>query len=161
MDSLLRFMVTHFWLLAILTSFTNVLQLKIRSRPFLEKNPDLAPGYRNLMLGQLTVLNVPWLVMGVAVVLGGVPGVFHFLRPGDGDPWVIAVHVSLILLWAGLAVWVYAKGGAGYIARHPGLLGPKRHDERAVKLLVGVMLLGGLAAEIMMWLGLFPTPALP
>jgi hypothetical protein len=64
------------------------------------------------MLGDLIFYSTPWFVMGIGILIGGVPGVFDFLRPCSGNPFVIAFHLTIILLVVGVASWVWFWGGA-------------------------------------------------
>lgn len=54
----------------------------------------------------------PWLVMGFGQVVGGVPSVWHFFRPMDGNPYVISWIASVFLLSVCYAYWVLFRGGA-------------------------------------------------
>lgn len=158
MPDLARLFIRHFWLLAIVVSFINAAIVYLRLRKVIESQPELRAGYRNLLLGQVTILNVPWLVMGAGTVIGGVPTLFHFFNPRDGNPWVIAFHVALVLLFVASAVWIYSKGGAEYLLRHPGLSNFRATSATQIKLFFGLCLAGGIAAVIMMWTGLFTVP---
>lgn len=55
---------------------------------------------------------VPWFVMGFGQVVGGVPSVWHFFRPMDGNPYVIGWVTSAFTLSVCYAYWVLFRGGA-------------------------------------------------
>ncbi len=55
---------------------------------------------------------LPWLVMGWGVLVGGVPGVWSYFRPQDGNPYVWAWLASIFALSVANAVWVLAFDGA-------------------------------------------------
>ena len=55
---------------------------------------------------------LPWLVMGWGQVIGNVPSVWHYFRPQDKNPYVIAWLGSIFLLAVLYAVWVFFAGGA-------------------------------------------------
>lgn len=54
----------------------------------------------------------PWLVMGVGIVFGGVPGLWNYLRPQDLNPYVWAWYLSVFGLACGFAYWVIFRDGA-------------------------------------------------
>jgi hypothetical protein len=55
---------------------------------------------------------LPWLVMGFGQTVGGVPNVWHYFRPQDGNPYVVAFPLSIFLILLCFACWVLVFGGA-------------------------------------------------
>lgn len=55
---------------------------------------------------------LPWVVMGWAIVIGGVPNVWYFFRPQDRNPYVLAWFASIYVLAFYFAYWVFLRGGA-------------------------------------------------
>lgn len=55
---------------------------------------------------------LPWLVMGWGQVVGGVPSVWHYFRPQDRNPYVLAWLASIFVLSVLYAVWVFFADGA-------------------------------------------------
>jgi hypothetical protein len=55
---------------------------------------------------------LPWLVMGVGIVIGGVPNIWNYFRPQDRNPFVLAWFVTVFLLAFYFAYWVFFRGGA-------------------------------------------------
>ena len=95
---------------------------RARSRRHVAEDPSLAAGYRKLLCGVLIWGNVPWIIMGLGCLVGGVPSVFHYARPRDGNPFVWAFFASGLLILALGTYWLFAAGGAEMIIRHPGLV---------------------------------------
>jgi hypothetical protein len=67
----------------------------------------------------------------------------------------MAFYLSIFCLWAALFYWVYFRGGAEKLVRHPGILQQsKDSDEKSqvlkIKLSVVFMILGGIGGLIMM-----------
>ncbi|HET6668956.1 MAG TPA: hypothetical protein VFH15_01880 [Pyrinomonadaceae bacterium] len=56
-------------------------------------------------------------------------------------------NVALLIL---SIFWIYFSSGAEFLVKHPGVLNSDIRSLVLIKLLVGVMLLGGMA-EIAMW----------
>ena len=81
-------MFRYFWVLAIITTGVNGAVWWHRAQPHIASNPKLEASYRRLIHGLLVFGNVPWIVMGLGITVGGVPTVFHFMNPRNG-PWAI------------------------------------------------------------------------
>ena len=111
----------YFWLICIAITCLNAFIWWHRSQPELAKTPHLAASYRRLILGWVIFGNIPWLVMGVGILFGGVPGFFHYLNANNG-PFVIAWYVSMVALWLLGAWWLFARRGAEQIVEHRALL---------------------------------------
>src|SRR5437867_2948756 len=88
--SVFEIMSRYFWAIAIFVTCVNVVSLKRRSRRHIEANPELAKGYATLIRGYLLWMNIPWVVMGLGCTIGGIPAVWYFFRPRDGNPYVLA-----------------------------------------------------------------------
>lgn len=140
-----------FWLIAIGITCLNAYLLHSRAREKIARNPELAHGYRQLVKGFLIWLNLPWLVMGLGIMVGGVPSVFDYFYPHSGNLFVIAFHATMIVLGALQTFWIYFAGGAEFLVRHPGVWNVDIRSPMVLKLLFALMLLGGVVAEIVMW----------
>lgn len=55
---------------------------------------------------------LPWVVMGVGIVVGAVPNIWYYFRPQDRDPFVLAWFVTVFMLAFYLAYWVFFRAGA-------------------------------------------------
>ena len=149
----------HAWavFLAAFVVFACALWFVARRR--MQERPDLAPGYRKLFLGYLIVCSAPWLIMGVGIELGGVPGIPSFMRAPGGDPFVLAVHASVVACWVALLYWVVFRGGAEFLSRHSGLFNAGANPSPAkVRLAVCLMVLGGILGMLMCYAGFLDLP---
>lgn len=146
-----------FWVIAIGTTCLNAYFLHSRAQTEIARNPELADGYRLLTKGYLISLNVPWLVMGLGIIAGGTRGVFDYFDPRSGNPYVIAFHITILILWFLAIFWVYFAGGAEFLVRYPGVWNYDIKSPLVLKLLFAVMLLAGMGAEIAMWSGRLPV----
>jgi hypothetical protein len=145
-----------FWLIAIVVTCVNAYFLRSRAATEIARNPELTEGYDQLLKGYLVCLNLPWLVMGMGILLGGTRSVFDYFDPRAGNPYVLAFHVTVFVLWALMIFWVYLGGGAEFLVRYPGVVNADIKSPLILKFLFALMLLGGIAGEIAMW-----TQALP
>ncbi len=111
-----------------------------------------------IMLGAAFWLNVPWFVMGIGSTIGGVPSIFHYFRPRDGNPFVLSWWGSVFTLWIISLYWIFIAGGAAKLAKY-GVL--KYHSfgkttvvrsETGVKLIFLMCLAGGIIFAAVMWL---------
>ena len=111
-----------FWVIAIGVTSLNAYLLRLRAQTEIARNPELAAGYRQLIKGYLILLNLPWLVMGLGIVVGGTGSVFEYIAPRSGNPYVIAFHLTAIILWALTMYWIYLARGAEFLITHPGVM---------------------------------------
>ena len=112
----------HFWIVAIVVTCANAAYYKHRSKYYIEANPDLAEGYSKLIKGYLFWFNIPWVVMVIGCTIGGIPSVFQYFNPQDGDPYVLAWFGSVFLIWMLGTYWLLFMNGAEALAKHPGLV---------------------------------------
>jgi hypothetical protein len=150
-----------FWAVCIAVTFGNAAIFRARARQHIAANPELKEGYRTLITGFVTWGNLPWLVMGVGCVFGGVPSVFSFFRPRDGNPFVLSFLASGVLVWVLGTYWIVFRGGAAMLVKHPGLLNINLRSSRAVMIYWFLCLAGGLAAIIIMFSREIPLPLQP
>ena len=85
----------YFWVVAMAVTSLNAIFFKYQSKQHINDNPDLAGGYEKMTRGYLFWLNIPWFVMGIGCILGGVPTVLHFLRPES--PVIFPIRLTLSL----------------------------------------------------------------
>lgn len=148
----------YFWLLAIIVTCVNGASWWRRAQPRIEARPELGEGYRRLLRGWLIYWNIPWVVMGIGIVFGGVDGVFSYFRPSN-SPYVIAWYVSFVILWILTAAWLFFMRGAEQLIEHPGIFNFSSQNPRAVKATFLLAVAGGIIILSMMALGLAPgTP---
>ena len=106
------FIAYWFWAVCLVFGFVNYRRASRQTQARLVADPQRAAMAERLLRRFALLMAVPWLVMGVGVLLGGVPGVWHYFRPQDGNPYVIAWIASVFALSVAFAVWVFACDGA-------------------------------------------------
>src|SRR5436190_21486249 len=89
----------HAWFFFVLVTCANGATWWYRGRRKMAENPELRQGYRRLIRSWVIFQNLPWIVMGFGVLVGGVPSVFHYFSPRGGGPFVIAFWVTVVVLW--------------------------------------------------------------
>lgn len=147
--------INNIWVLFVVVTIANGIVFKFRSKKHIEVNPDLKEGYSKLIIGWLIVWNIPWLIMGIGNI-SGLTNSFDYLNPKGMNPMVLAFHFSILTISLFLFVWVMFKNGAEMIAKHPGLIDVRipglseNPSPMLIKLLFGLMLLGVIAAVIVM-----------
>jgi hypothetical protein len=163
----LDFISRYFWLMAIGATAANWVIFRKSAQKHIAENPQLQEGYAALLRGYLVWMNIPWLVMGVGCTVGGVPSVWHYFRPSDGNPYVLAWFGSVFLLWLLGTFWLFFREGAEKLARHPGAVkfasGLRSMDVTNPALIKAFWLMtlaGGVTGVAIMWLVDIPLPAL-
>lgn len=147
----------HFWVAFILSTVVNAAVWWVRGRPYREADPSLVEGYRSLVRGFLLWGNVPWIVMGLGILVGSVPSVIHYFNPRSLSPFVLAWFGSIFLVWVLGTHWLFARGGAERLLRHPGLIQPQPTNAAAIKT-VWLLGLGGgvLGCAVMLAMDIRP-----
>lgn len=115
----MEFFIKHVWVLFVVVMIVNALIMRIRSRRHIAADPSLQEGYRKLFWGTLIWGNIPWIVMGIGLETGCLPSLenLHLL---DGNPFVVGLFASIYLTLALGTYWIFVRGGAEMIFRHPG-----------------------------------------
>ena len=159
-----QFISKYGWLLFIAFTFLVVFQLKKTSSKHIIHNPNLEPSYKNLIKGVILFYNIPWFIMGFGNLTQMTHSIFEYFNPKLLNPVVLTFHVVLVLLWILNLWWIYAKKGAEFLEKHPGLIqissfnGKRNVSAKQIKLLAPLMILGGLITMILMWTGYFDVP---
>ncbi len=102
-------------------------------------------------------MGLPWVVMGVGILSGDVSTVFDYFRPKEGNIYVLAFFGVLFFEYTLGTLWLFARGGAEVLAKHPGFIqmrGTKTKDitnPTQIKIFWLLCLIGGVAAFFMMW----------
>jgi hypothetical protein len=135
--------VRHFWLLFVAVTCVNGVIWWRRAQKQIEGNPQLEAGYRRLIRGWIIYGNLPWLVMGAGVTVGGVPTVVHFINLRNG-PWVVAWFVTVVMLWALTIIWLFFRRGAEQLIEYPGMLNLPSRNPWVIKAYFLLCLAGGI-----------------
>jgi hypothetical protein len=153
---LIRFIEHHGWMVFLVVTCLNALMLKLHSRRYIRQRPELADGYTRLIRGVLFWGNLPWLVMGVGIELGGLPGMFSYFHPRDGNPFVLAFFVVVIAEWILSFWWLFFARGAEFLAEHPGVFGGLR-SPIIIRLYCSLCIAGGIAGVLFLWFSDIPV----
>ena len=138
----------HFWVVFILVTFLKAAIWWRLGGEHRQRDPSLTEDYRALVRGFVTWGNVPWLIMGVGILFGGVPSMFHYFNPRYPNPFVAAFFGSIVLLWLACTYWLFARGGAEQLVRCPGLVQPPVNNPTLIKRFWLMCLAGGVAGLI-------------
>jgi len=148
----------YFWAVALAFGAINAISLRFKFSRIVREQPEHARGYAQLFWGYSVAVNVPWVVMGVGSTVGEVPTVWHYFRPQDGNPWVLAFWGGLLLLWLLGTYWLFLARGAEMLAQHPGFLLGLPSNPSAVKEFWLLCLAGAGGGLLMIFLFDFPMP---
>ena len=161
MSFLFTLITTYFWLICIVVIIANGAASKQKSKKYIEEKPELSEGYATLIRSFVLWGNVPWVVMGIGCTIGGVPSVWHYFRPQDGNPYVLAWFGSVFVLWILGTYWLLFRGGAELLVEHPGLLNIHFSDPLVIKLLWVLCLGSGVIGVVLMYTQDIPIPGIP
>jgi hypothetical protein len=155
----------YFWLIAIMVTGINWVMFRKRAQKYIKEKPELKEGYEALFRGYLLWMNIPWMVMGLGCTVGEVPSAWHYFRPRDGNLYVLAWFASVFFLWVFGTFWLFFRGGAETLARHPGAI-EFRYGFKikgitrpvVIKAFWLLALTGGIVGVVLMWYMDIPTP---
>jgi len=147
-----NFISDNAWMLFVLVTVINAFSLKMRSRKIVTQRPSLRKGYDQLFYGYLVFMNIPWLVMGIGVVFGGVHGIGSFFRPRDGNLFVLAFHLTILIFLILSSLWICFKGGAEFLVKYPGVFNQNIESPWLIKAYFGLSLAVGMIGIAFMWL---------
>ncbi len=147
-----------FWVICIIVTFLNGAIFKFRAKKRIKQTPDLEEGYNKIIKGFVTWGNLPWIVMGIGCTFGGIPSMWHYFHPQDGNPYVLSFFGSLFLIWILGSYWILFRGGAEELVNHPGIFNYDMKSPAIVKLIWIACIFGGIVAVIMMYTQNIPIP---
>ena len=151
------FMSRYFWAIGIVLAVVNTAIKWVQIRPRMQESPELAPGYITLLRGFWVTSTLPWIPMGIGIMWGNVPTVWHFLFLDSGNPYVLAWWVTY-WCWNGvMAYWILFNGGAKILVTHPGFLRGNLKNPKWVKVWILLALAGAAIATVIMFNHPFPT----
>jgi len=108
---ILLFYVEHyFWLLMLILGIWTVIQDYVKIKKTIQ-DPTQQKLAQKLSLGQGTLLNLPWLVMGIGFLDTKVTTVFRFLQPFPFKIAVWAFYASVLISWLAGFVWIFFLKG--------------------------------------------------
>jgi len=137
----------HFWVIGLLITCAAWAWGHQRARRHVHGDHVLLRSYPQLARRRLIFSALPWLVMGVGA-LGGVPTVFEYLRPYNGNPYVLAWFATLVGIWIAGSHWLIARNGAVVVAAQPGLLRIQPTEPEKVAATHMLWLIGGITVVI-------------
>ena len=140
-----------FWIFLLIGTVWNAYSLKRGARTLIAERPELGKGYEKLFKGYLFFGSLPWIVMGVGILSDSVHNFFDYLRPREGNPYVLAFHAVIIAIWALTVNWIYFGSGAEFLVKHPGLFNWNFRSPTGVKIMTAISLAGGVVGMYLMW----------
>lgn len=152
------FLFKYFWALAVLVNIVNGAIWWYRGKSHRERDPSLVDGYRSLITGFVGWGSIPWFVMGAGMIFGGVRSPFAYLDVRSPNLFVRAFFLTVFVLWGLSIYWLFARGGAEKLVRHPGLLQPNMTNPTVIKLCFLGALAGGVAFVLLSLSGWLKIP---
>jgi hypothetical protein len=153
-----RSMIHHAWSLFIVVTILNALFLRLRSKPFIIRDPALKLGYDHLFKAVLIYGNIPWVVMAINDLTGITNSIFDYMSLRTLNPGVLLWFGTVITLWILGTRWIFFKNGATFLADHPGLftrsaISGATPSATMIKVIWGLAMFSGLAFIMMALFG--------
>lgn len=130
----------NFALIAIIATTMNAVILWVKASPMIKENEELKEGYLRSSLIYATLMNIPWVIMLAGILSGSVSGVFGYFAIREGNIYVSAFLGSIALINLAFPIWVFVKGGAKFLVKHPGAYGMNFKSEKGAKLVASLFI---------------------
>ena len=91
-------------------------------------------------------------------MVGGVPGIFDYFKPADGNPYVMTFYGSVFFVWILGTWWLFFRNGAEMLVDHPGLFNRDFQSTVTIKVVWLLMITGGIAAVSFLFSGYLSIP---
>lgn len=112
------------------------------------RHPDRVHEFKKFALGFVIWANIPLIVMAIGMTTGRVPSGWHYMRPQDSNPYVLALYGSGFLMWILGFYWVFYHGGAEKLSRNLSLRTEILSSTTYVKILYILTLIGMICGII-------------
>jgi hypothetical protein len=130
-------------------AFSHAYTMKMRSRHVVSSFPELKEDFEKLFKRYLLLVNIPLVIMLLGLITGNVPSIFYLLMPRDGNPFVIALDLTVVCLLVLGVIWIYFKGGAELLTKPPSVVGIK--SPIGLKIYFALCVVGSILAFIDLW----------
>jgi len=151
----------HFWVAFVVVTVVNGRAWWSRVESRIRSQPDLEPGYRRLYRGYLLWTNMPWVLMGLGILSGQTESIFDFLRPSEGNPFVLAWWGFMAGLLCLGTYWVFVAGGAETLERHPGVYMVPQWPASKLRVFWLGLVIWNVAIATLLFLGFPGAPGKP
>ena len=154
---------SYAWVLFIGVTVINYFIIKSRVQEHIDKNPALKAGYDQILKAILIYGTIPGFIMAMGSLTGQTNSVYDYFHPRTLNPFVLILHLYIIVVWILAVRWIYFKHGADLLVRHPGVITIRGLGNSVtptttiIKTVFALALLGGLVGMTMMWITDLPA----
>jgi hypothetical protein len=120
-----------------------------RARSRIVLDPELDSGFRTFVRVWLIYGNLPWLLLGGAVLCGALPPPLNSLDPRH-SPYAGLILITIVLLWVATFEGLFFRGHAEVLLTYPGVFDVPLNRPWAVKLWFLICLSGGITGVILL-----------
>jgi hypothetical protein len=157
-DLILRIILKYIWAIAIAGGCVGAVIMGLSTKETTTKER------LKMILGAAFWLNVTWIIMGIGFIIGGVPSIWNYLRPRDGNPFVLVWWTSVLALYIIGSYWIFLGQGAAKLAK-AGVIQYRSagktmtvSSEKGIKLIFLLNLAGVIIFAAVVWFVNIPLP---
>ncbi|MGA2093669.1 MAG: hypothetical protein ABSH16_09720 [Sedimentisphaerales bacterium] len=157
-DLILKIILKYIWVIAIAGSSVCAVTIGLRMKETTTKERI------KMMLGTAFWLSVTWLIMGIGFIIGGVPSIWNYLRPRDGNSYVLVWWASVLVLYIIGSYWIFVGQGAAKLAKSGAIQYRSAgktmtvSSEKSIKLIFLLDLAGAIIFTAVVWFVNIPLP---
>jgi len=158
------FLFKNFWIVLMAITLVNGFLLKIRFNKYISEHPELIDGYNKIIKVWLIFGSFPWVIIMIGSLTGLTQNISEYFNPMAMNPMVLVFHFIMISVWLIAAVWIFFRGGAEFIASHPGVIRTSILNNGAansaisIKIFFSIILIVTLTIMAIVWSGALSIP---
>lgn len=116
-DNFVPLIFRHFWIAFIAVTLVNVFIFRKRAQTRFQNDPALLASANRLLWGFAFWGNLPWLLMGIGIMNGQVPGIHDFLWAAQENAYVRLWYGAMAGLLALGSLWMYFGRGVQSVSK--------------------------------------------
>ena len=108
----------YFWIFIVFVIAANGVVWRIAARDRINADPLLRKPLNRLYGGFVFWLSLPFLMMGLSIISGGVDNVLDYLTADIGNPHILGLYALIFAEDALFIYWVFFRRGDHFLALH-------------------------------------------
>ncbi len=130
---MLEWLLYYAWVVGIIITIMRAFMWRFTGKAYIEKNPELLEGYKKYSKNFVLLECTPWIIMGICSQCDNLTFFDFVFYKNTESLFVVFFLASLLLMTLFEFKWLFFRGGAEIIVKHPGLFGINFTKARVLK----------------------------